>query len=760
MLHKNHEFVDWVRVDIGEDEKQRVQNVNANSNDADSFRDMDERAFEKFKNQWQEISAADAITGSNSSLENLPKVQDSIMAGKKLIATATAKTLTPDSISYGVFDADWNPVKLTPRHSNVDVAILLHAASEEEKNGNVTGMRTYLTEKLVGDPATTHTDITKSKISDGKLPIVPVKRSAKQQFLIKQSVQLFFGKNSIEFFACFPLRHSPRTIYRFDMINGGIDHTFWQKMKIKNSSEGGDKNNDKLKAMNAKLIEMRSKVASNTADLQKSLQTSTDEFKYNLNAKVSNTKESFRNLKNKKMTNNSNDGEDGTSERTDASTKLSEMRLKMANNATSMKTSFASKMMSTKSSLLNNNDAEGGTAITEPEKTNMSTKLSQMKLSMSQNTSRMKFGFGSKSLLSSNSNADEDNNGNSEVAEVPRTMSGKFSQMKLRMSEKNNQMKQRMSENTTSFKNSFTSKVSTTKTSFWSLKNKKNKDTSNKSIKKEEKKEATTSDDIDSLFADGFDFTIDEEDDHCEPTTSLMLGSDPSASSPAGYVALSLDDAPCRFDDRSHSQLENVLDLLKKYDAKATFMVISSFLADCHEPDMIRLLVEGHELANHGVKDEAMDKMATSVETFVEALDECNNKITDLQKKAGGVEVGVKWFRAPQSRYTKTMEEGLVQRDMHNVMCDAYAACPIVEDGPWIASALSKQIKNGSIAILHMPEKLGFREHCLEALERLLEELKKRNFKVVTVGELHQLSEAVAASKIEESKEEAAIVPV
>jgi len=83
-----------------------------------------------------------------------------------------------------------------------------------------------------------------------------------------------------------------------------------------------------------------------------------------------------------------------------------------------------------------------------------------------------------------------------------------------------------------------------------------------------------------------------------------------------------------------------------------------------------------------------------------------------------------------------------------------------VEDGPWIASALSKQIKNGSIAILHMPEKLGFREHCLEALERLLEELKKRNFKVVTVGELHQLSEAVAASKIEESKEEAAIVPV
>merc|ERR1711937_517262 len=137
--------------------------------------------------------------------------------------------------------------------------------------------------------------------------------------------------------------------------------------------------------------------------------------------------------------------------------------------------------------------------------------------------------------------------------------------------------------------------------------------------------------------------------------------------------------------------------------------------------------VEGHELANHGVRDEAMDKMATA-----------------------DVEVGVKWFRAPQAKYTKIMEEGLEKLDMYNVMCDAYAACPIVEDGPWIATALSKQIHNGSVACLHMPEKCGFREYCLEALEDLV---KKRNFKVVTVGELHKLAEEVAARPPEERKE-------
>ena len=65
MLHKNHEFVDWVRVDILEDEKTYVQNANSNvsnpqSKQGDCFRAMDERAFDKFKTQWQEISAADA----------------------------------------------------------------------------------------------------------------------------------------------------------------------------------------------------------------------------------------------------------------------------------------------------------------------------------------------------------------------------------------------------------------------------------------------------------------------------------------------------------------------------------------------------------------------------------------------------------------------------------------------------------------------------------------------------------------------------
>jgi len=714
MLQKNHEFVDWVRVDLEEDEKVRVQNAatSKSSHDGDSFRDMDERAFERLRTQWQEISAADASNSNSSNNGNNGNHHhDKSSRGsiKQLLASASAKTLSPDSISYGVFDTDWNPVKLIPRHSNVDVAILLHVASEEGKKtmdtlpdggGGSESKRTYLTETLKTDPQHTHSDLTKTKVSDGILPIVPVRRSTLQQTLIKQSVHLFFRKDSIQFFACFPLRYSARTIYRFDMVHGGIDRKFWQKAKdntTTNTNKSSDHGDEKT-TMNSKLADIRSSFASKVSITRGSFAS-----------KVSITRGSLLTLTSKKNSideGGKDDGKDNTNaEKTTMPAKMSLMKMRMSNNAANVRNSFALRVSTTKDSLLKKNNKDDNEA---------------------------------------SPGGDGGNEAEAAAAEAKTKMPAKLSTMK-----------KRMSSNTAKMRNSFASKVSATKQSFLNVKNKKNDDSGIDIIDFEDE----TSADVTTIDSEGFSFTIDDTEDD---ESGLVA---PSISSvPAGYFALTIDDAPCRFDDRSHSQMENVLDLLKRYDAKATFMVISSFLADCHEPDMIRLLLEGHELANHGVRDEPMDKMATSVEIFVDALDECNTAITDLQKKAkatGGdtaanIEIGVKWFRAPQAKYTKIMEEGIVLRDMHNVMCDAYAACPIVEDGPWIASALGKQIRNGSIAILHMPEKCGFREYCLEALGDLLEELcTKRNFKAVTIGQLQQIAEASA--RPESPKEETTI---
>jgi peptidoglycan/xylan/chitin deacetylase (PgdA/CDA1 family) len=210
-------------------------------------------------------------------------------------------------------------------------------------------------------------------------------------------------------------------------------------------------------------------------------------------------------------------------------------------------------------------------------------------------------------------------------------------------------------------------------------------------------------------------------------------------------VALTLDDAPCRFSTLVNSRMTEVLDLLKRYNnAKATFMVVHSFAAQpVHENDLLRALKEGHELANHGIRDESFKN--TSTDDFCQAVDQCNNLLLELQQKAGfdnnsnNDNNTIKWFRAPHAYYTQEMEDVLQQKGMRNVMCDAYASCPIVQDSDAIAESLLRQAQPGSIILIHMPER-GFRDWTLPALEKVLKGLQERNTKVVTLSQLEAIS--------------------
>jgi len=205
-----------------------------------------------------------------------------------------------------------------------------------------------------------------------------------------------------------------------------------------------------------------------------------------------------------------------------------------------------------------------------------------------------------------------------------------------------------------------------------------------------------------------------------------------------GHVALTIDDAPCRF-ARSNSRVKDVKDLLHEFGAKATFMLVGRFV-DGHEEDLVELLKDGHEFGNHGMLDRAYHE--DSNEEFAEAVDRCNGKINALQRLAG-TEESVSWFRSPHGKYTVEMEGILKERGLTNVMTDTYASCPVVQDGEFIGNFLARNASHGSILLIHMPE-LGLREWCLEGLRILLEGLKRRNLKPITVGELAGLVESVA----------------
>jgi peptidoglycan/xylan/chitin deacetylase (PgdA/CDA1 family) len=204
-------------------------------------------------------------------------------------------------------------------------------------------------------------------------------------------------------------------------------------------------------------------------------------------------------------------------------------------------------------------------------------------------------------------------------------------------------------------------------------------------------------------------------------------------------IALTIDDAPCRFPQHEASQVSCVKALLQKYKAKATFMVVGSW---CNQPehrnDMISLLKEGHELGNHCMLDRSYE--FDSPRVFGIAVDECSAIIQDLQTAAGLSATGVKWFRAPHGRFTQDMAQVLARRGLVNTMCDTYASCPIVQDPDFIAAHLTQTCQDGSILLIHMPEK-HVRQWCLAALEKLLQGLQERGFRAVTVGEMARLAQ-------------------
>ncbi|CAE7890308.1 Peptidoglycan-N-acetylglucosamine deacetylase [Symbiodinium microadriaticum] len=185
-----------------------------------------------------------------------------------------------------------------------------------------------------------------------------------------------------------------------------------------------------------------------------------------------------------------------------------------------------------------------------------------------------------------------------------------------------------------------------------------------------------------------------------------------------GYVALTFDDAPCRLGPKN-SMLPEIRALLKEHQAQATFMLLGKFVSGS-ENDLLDLLRDGHELGNHGLVDKSYS--ASSATECEEMIDECSEQISDLQRRAG-ISSAFRWFRPPHGQMSSPMAEIVKHKGLKVLMCDAYACCPVIQDGDFIGRFLARRAEHGSIILLHMPEH-GFRA---------------RGLQVVTAGKLAEL---------------------
>ena len=195
-------------------------------------------------------------------------------------------------------------------------------------------------------------------------------------------------------------------------------------------------------------------------------------------------------------------------------------------------------------------------------------------------------------------------------------------------------------------------------------------------------------------------------------------------------VAFTIDDGFCGVDNPNGDMLEDVRQLLDKYNAHATFFVTGSHTYHSDPDDIENLLIDGHELANHNMYDMPYNKLSKS-----EFHDDLNYTNSILKKYTDDIS---SWYRPPHAKISKNMYEIIDKNDLKFVLGDVFANDTAIPDPYWIAKYILNKVKPGSIIIIHMPEK-GVREWNYKAMDLILDGLSKKGLDILTLSELDSL---------------------
>mmetsp|Transcript_54053 Transcript_54053/g.128764 ORF Transcript_54053/g.128764 Transcript_54053/m.128764 type:complete len:266 (+) Transcript_54053:75-872(+) len=214
---------------------------------------------------------------------------------------------------------------------------------------------------------------------------------------------------------------------------------------------------------------------------------------------------------------------------------------------------------------------------------------------------------------------------------------------------------------------------------------------------------------------------------------SFPADSGQDAAAVEGYVALTIDDGICRQGDLAKSMAPEVEALLKEYDAKVTFFLCSNYVQGFEE-QVSSLVADGHELGNHGTKDANYSR--ASREEFEEEFLQVNSKLQSLQSDTAAP---IKWFRAPQGIYTSAMRSVVNSHSQTHILGDCFCDDYANTDTEWVAKVMLRQVRSGSILVMHMPER-GHWEHTFDAIKLVLEGLKAKGLRSVTLSKLQSLA--------------------
>ena len=182
-------------------------------------------------------------------------------------------------------------------------------------------------------------------------------------------------------------------------------------------------------------------------------------------------------------------------------------------------------------------------------------------------------------------------------------------------------------------------------------------------------------------------------------------------------VALTFDDGPSKYTDE-------ILNVLKKYDACATFFVIGNKV-DFYDDTLNKMLKNGNEIGNHSYSHKWLNKLSEQ-----EFKDEVNKTQEEVKKSTGFTP---KLFRPTYGGYSDKLKKFT---DLTFVLWDVDSRDWKVKNTDAILKNIVPNVKDGSIVLMHDNHK-----YAAEAIEPVVKQLKENGYEFVTVSELLELKE-------------------
>lgn len=187
----------------------------------------------------------------------------------------------------------------------------------------------------------------------------------------------------------------------------------------------------------------------------------------------------------------------------------------------------------------------------------------------------------------------------------------------------------------------------------------------------------------------------------------------PPRSADRRVAYLTFDDGP------SPVATPQVLDLLRRYDARALFFLIGEHAAA--RPDIVHtILHEGHQIGNHSYTHR--DPWLTRSSQMTREMEQADRLLEQLADRP------VRWVRPPYGHLTPGLHRWCRRRKQHLAMWDVMPGDFL----PWasperLAARVVKLIRPGSVIVLHDHPRT--RESTLLALELLLRRLTRAGWR-------------------------------